>query len=531
MLAGFMRGRRSTVALAIAGILLTRESAAGPAEDARRVPLGFSKMLVRIQGTEEIGLTGPEMRVSILEYLRSRGFNAVGAENLVFDQDAGRRARFVIGGTVRELACHAAESSRSNCRIGVEWQLLDADRDVVVYSVLTRHAVMGRKASARAERNAVAAELLRGAVDALVIRPKFVSTLSVAPVDAEKDATFPSASLARCTEVAGKMPAGAESVLSATVVIRTASGHGSGLLLNEEGFVLTAAHVVDAGQAKIQFRNGKELEATLVRVARSADIALLRLPRGGRATTCVAPATTDASVGAEVYAAGAPADIKLGFSLTRGIVSAVREVNGRPRIQTDAAVSPGNSGGPLVDADGRVAAVVVTKIDAARVEGIAFGVPIATALSSVGIWLGDRTDAKLFDESTPLRTSAPSDNFVDSPDQMPSIDPEGDRLREEERRAEAVDRATPQRLKTARLAAPLVAFGGFALVLWTAKQSEDGSITRAEYNRARLVNTVGWGAVFAGAALGTWAWTAGPNKGNVSLLVAPTNVAIGGVFQ
>lgn len=91
-------------------------------------------------------------------------------------------------------------------------------------------------------------------------------------------------------------------------------------------------------------------------------------------------------VGTDVFAIGTPMTESLANSVTRGVVGGLRRRGPATLIQTDAAVSPGNSGGPLVEArTGRVLGIVTLKLVAQEVEGLAFAVSIHDALRVLGI--------------------------------------------------------------------------------------------------------------------------------------------------
>jgi len=105
--------------------------------------IGFSNLVFRLAGADEIGVADQDFRVHILEDLRGRGLNAVGAENLVFGSDHGGAADLVLGGTVTELTCQGGNAYRNvSCRMGIEWQVLDVASDVVIYKVLSRGRVL-----------------------------------------------------------------------------------------------------------------------------------------------------------------------------------------------------------------------------------------------------------------------------------------------------------------------------------------------------------------------------------------------------
>ena len=163
---------------------------------------------------------------------------------------------------------------------------------------------------------------------------------------------------------------------------------GSGFVIDEEGRIVTNAHVVD-GASEISVKLGedeKSYEAELVGEDASTDIAVLRVDAGQDALEPLALGESNGvDVGDPVVAIGNP--FGLDRTATAGIVSALqREIqapNGftiRDVIQTDAAINPGNSGGPLLDATGRVVGVnsQIESSSGGNV-GIGFAVPIDTA--------------------------------------------------------------------------------------------------------------------------------------------------------
>ena len=166
---------------------------------------------------------------------------------------------------------------------------------------------------------------------------------------------------------------------------------GSGVVINAAGAVLTALHVVDgANRIQLGFADGTTSGATVLVTKPESDIAVLapdRLP------DLVVPAVMAGPppVGDAVYAVGNP--LGLTHSLTAGVVSATdRSIpTGRGQlsglIQFDAAVNPGNSGGPLLNRAGQVVGIVTALANPANQDffvGIGFAVPIATAGGAAG---------------------------------------------------------------------------------------------------------------------------------------------------
>jgi len=160
-------------------------------------------------------------------------------------------------------------------------------------------------------------------------------------------------------------------------------GHGSGLVLSDDGYVLTNAHVARAaGPLSVRLADeGASLPATLVGSDPATDLAVVRVHE-----TLAAPLRLvedrALQVGELVVAIGNPHGLERSVSL--GVVSALyRSLPTGPRsvleglIQTDAAVNPGSSGGPLLDAEGRVVGITTATLAYAR--GISFAVPAGTA--------------------------------------------------------------------------------------------------------------------------------------------------------
>ncbi len=179
-------------------------------------------------------------------------------------------------------------------------------------------------------------------------------------------------------------------VVSVAVESSYGYGTGSGIILAEDGYILTNFHVIDGAQRVevMLLENGEYYAAALVGVDEDLDIAVLKIEAEG--LTAARFGDSDAlRVGDAAYAIGNPMGYLYG-TMTSGIISYVdraQTVEGTEMtlIQTSAVLNSGNSGGPLVNERGQVVGITVAKVSsatgegAAQVEGLGFAIPISVA--------------------------------------------------------------------------------------------------------------------------------------------------------
>ena len=208
-------------------------------------------------------------------------------------------------------------------------------------------------------------------------------------------------------------------VMVAVAIDEEKASIGTGVILTEDGYVVTNAHVIAGGlSAWVALDTGEVLDAELVGFDSNEDLALLKLVDGqglpaarlGDSDACV--------VGDQVYAIGNPLGVELRGTLTNGLISAIdRQVTMEGRVmtmlQTTAALNNGNSGGPLINDQGQVIGINTMKMSGgktatATVEGLGFAVPtrrvvavindiMATGafhgIPSLGIYVGQEMQA------------------------------------------------------------------------------------------------------------------------------------------
>jgi putative serine protease PepD len=164
-------------------------------------------------------------------------------------------------------------------------------------------------------------------------------------------------------------------------------GEGSGFVIDTKGDIVTNQHVVDGSNSiTVHFKDGTTAKATLVGADATTDIAVVRVNvSASKLHPLALGSSSGVQVGESVAAIGSP--FGLPYSLTTGIVSATGRTITSPNnstiagaIQTDAAINHGNSGGPLIDAHGRVIGINA-QIDSSSDgnNGVGFAIPIDTA--------------------------------------------------------------------------------------------------------------------------------------------------------
>ena len=321
-----------------------------------------------------------------------------------FDTEQAAPPDFRIGGIVKDLrmdVCNGLNTAEGWIYVKIDWALYSEKAKRVVFNQTTEGLAKSkdkvpdlpnRALTVSIENFLAAPELmaaLKAAPPVAVVAAASAATAAVEPAASAASAAPPSAPSdgVRGLQLAGgaALPGGAQKnqarLRAAVVTLETARGSGSGFYIDREGYLLTNFHVVSGSKfVKVKLANGDKLVAQVVKVSERDDVALLKSVAVDLDPLHIRPDTLD--VGEEVYAIGTPLGV-LTSTMTRGVLSADRVSQGVHELQSDAAVTFGSSGGPLLDNEGRV--IGLTKSGLRGEKGFNFFVPVHDALRALDV--------------------------------------------------------------------------------------------------------------------------------------------------
>lgn len=325
------------------------------------------------------------------EEMRKGGFALAGDPSNLFEEPGDAPGDFQVGGLIKRIdmdVCYPNwtaqnpddDRSRGNATVEVEWQVYSSLDRKVVGRLQTTGVVRGAKQDGGPWSILFLA--FGDAARQLAANDRLRTALSGPPTDNKVARTAPTniAPLQMRTSTAA--PASVADAVSSTVLLRVNGGFGSGFLISPDGYVLTNQHVVgNAEYVKVRWPDGTEALGEVVRSDRARDVAIVKTDARGRKPLRLR--SQPVIIGEDVFAIGAPAAEEHQNTVTKGIVSAMRVLDGLNFIQSDVGVTHGNSGGPVVDAKGQVVAITVRgRTDAQMVN---FFIPISEAQQFLGL--------------------------------------------------------------------------------------------------------------------------------------------------
>lgn len=171
--------------------------------------------------------------------------------------------------------------------------------------------------------------------------------------------------------------------------VQTGTSSGSGIIISADGNIMTNYHVISGGtNIKVKLNTGNEYDATVIGGDEKTDVAVIKIKANEELHVAALGNSDEVEVGSKAVAIGNPLASELFGTVTQGVISGVnrtitvgqREMN---LIQTDAAISPGNSGGALINKYGEVIGINSVKLVSDNAEGLGFAIPINEASTIV----------------------------------------------------------------------------------------------------------------------------------------------------
>ena len=382
-------------------------------------PIKLSKLIVKMKrgevwGSEQLGLlcipsrhklkwrTG---RVNVTSELldemfrqafEDAGYSVAGNPDDLFEKPDAIQTDYYIGGLIKDMKANICypmagfmdfATVKGEAYMEVEWQIFDTLEKEVIKTVTTEGSFELNRATSDYSGEMILEEAFGIAVNNLLANREITDMLVSAPEHKKMDKAHEITTHVKFNE--NQLTSFQENVTAiraAVATVRSSNGHGSGFFIGEDdGYMLTNQHVVgNAKFVKIILSSGREMVGDIIKVDKSRDIALIKTENAG--ITSLPFENKLPSISETVYAVGSPLKEEFETTVSQGIVSGFRDLDGQNFIQSDVNVLPGNSGGPLLNDKGNVIGITVSgRLFRGVPSGINFFIPIKSALEALNV--------------------------------------------------------------------------------------------------------------------------------------------------
>ncbi len=319
------------------------------------------------------------------------GLSMPEASKSVFDDKSKQAAGFQLGATLLQLdyrMCVDEDQVKGTLYAKIKWEVFSSRKQKVVYSTVIESSA---SSTSKIDTKKFDRDFFEATVDNLFADPKLAEVVkSGGAVDAEPAKALPPLQIVSGPTVTGGVSKAASQLQRAVVTVESGVGSGSAFFISRDGYLLTNEHVVGGATfVRVRLADGRSVVGEVVRTNKQYDVALLRTDPVN--FDVLALRGDEARVGEDVYAIGSPFGKELSGTLTRGVLSAKRVMEGIPYLQSDAAVNPGNSGGALVDGEGRVLGIAQLQSSG---QGVNLFIPIEEALVRLSLGVGGKAVAR-----------------------------------------------------------------------------------------------------------------------------------------
>lgn len=333
-----------------------------------------------------------EFNVAISNGLRDLGYNVRDSADALFDSSTRAKVRYEMAAIIHQVELDFEYEYKrrtfsrgegvGTARVQIEVLLHDTLQNKTVYS----RTFVGVGEDIGLEPNPIVLAVVDGVMKSTA-DPDFVKLMRKEASDITESNDV--VEIAACPDdVVTTLPEDLPEMLETVVEIRVGTGAGTGVIISPDGWILTAAHLVDgASEIWVRLRSGPQVPATIQRLDAHLDIALLRVAGRGYRCAQLREVDRDLDLGFDIFTINLALGDDRSHTISRGVVSGYMELDEQRYIQTDASVNPGSSGGPMLSKTGVVAGITVSKIAAEGFEGVAFAVPIQEAVRNMAIRL------------------------------------------------------------------------------------------------------------------------------------------------
>jgi hypothetical protein len=390
--------------LALACTMLSRSA---HSQDLPRVS-ATRKLLVAGVGVDHrsgdlLGLSRIKFQGLIASELGSAGYVIGGPDDAAVGH--GDAAPLTLTGSVREEICD--DIAPSQCRIAILWDLQN-EKGLTVYRTLTR-AVEQQPTLDELRRALVTASL-----HSLLKRRRFELQLKGADADWGPRGPGP-LGFKRCSRGALELPRASRSAAASMVLVESGSSLSRGAIVSADGMILAAANaILPQAPLRVRFSAHQTLAANLVAIDRAADVALVHVAVSTD-RTCLPLADGGVSAGQTVFVIDSELAEEAAVSLSPAVVRDSRDVEGG-RFRFDPR-SPRAEGGPVLDAEGRLVAVVSGSAPK-DLDGAGQALRVESALQALNVKSAPITDPRLIGESSPRE---PAGRYVRDRDDPPFV--------------------------------------------------------------------------------------------------------------
>jgi len=352
-------------------------------------------------GSSVLGNWSSELGEIFFEVMTQHGGNVVGNPKDLFKRvDSVMGAEYLVGARIFEIKGNFCEDHhwwdgrplgefRGEMYISVEWSVFFSQLQRTVLTFKTEGYFKQKKL----KKNGVVVTFhnaFADAVERMLASQKFRNVALRREALQPKQVLDSEISIPFVKQLDVPIAENQSSILSSAVTIRPARGHGSGFLIAEDGLILTNAHVVgNAKKVSVILNNGLEVPGDVLRTDARRDVALVRVSL--RAPVVLPIRTTSVNTLEKVYVIGSPIEEGNRSTVSTGIISGKKIIRKLRFLQSDAAISPGNSGGPMLDAKGNVIGISVLTSGHPRAQNLNLFIPIEDGLKALNIRIDNQS--------------------------------------------------------------------------------------------------------------------------------------------